>query len=129
MIDVLKVIYSLLMASTPVTDLVGDDIYPVIVPNKDDTGENIDYPLIVMRRTLTPEPVKSCGNCDIATVEVMCFSTRYYESIDLAQAVRDTLDKFRGNVDGIIISDIRLDSVTEDFSENAYYQQLSFEVK
>ena len=129
MIDILKVIYSILINDPNITQYVGNKIFPVVVPDKDNSGENIDYPLLVMiRSSIEPEYSKGCVS-NISTVSIYCFSTQYYESVDMAIAVRDALEFYKGTVDGITISQCRLISASEDFTENAYSQLLTFEIR
>jgi len=128
MIELLKGIYSILISSVDITDLVGDRIFPNIVPDKNDDGETVSYPLIVMNRVVVPEYSKSCVK-DNATLIIRCYSFSYFEAIDIATAVRAALENFSGNADGILISDIKVDSVEEDFLETVYFQQLNFTVR
>ena len=128
MIKILKAIYSILSNDNNVISVVSDKIFPDIVPDKDTTNENIDYPLIIMTRATVDPTNSKCknSNSDKATIEIICYSNSYNDAVDLAQYVRTALDFYKGTVESIRIDNIRLISMNEDYLENVYYQQLIF---
>jgi len=129
MIKILKAVYSILYNDTDVSNIVGNKIFPNVVPDKDSTAENIDYPLIVTRRTeLLTEYSKDCHS-DSASVEIICYSVSYTDSVELAEKVRNALEYFTGTVEGILISRARLSGISEDYTDGIYYQQLLFDIK
>ena len=131
MIKILKAIYSILYTDTEIQSIVGNRIFPNVVPDKDSNNENIDYPLIVMRRTeLSPEYTK-CTDCkdDETVVELTIYANSYFQAVDLAEDVRSALEFYKGVVEDINISMIRLAGATEDYVESVYYQQLIFTIR
>ena len=131
MIKILKAVFNLLSNDTEIELLVDDKIFPDIVPDKDSTDVNIEYPLIVMRRSNISTEYTKCPDCkeDTATVEILCYSTQYFEAVDIAEEVRSTLEFYKGTVEGIDITKTRLVGVTEDYTDGAYYQLLTFTIK
>ena len=130
MIKVLKYVYAILESSTGITSIVGDKIFPDIVPDVDIDENQIDYPLIVTKRSaINPDNTKCVINNDTATVEIICYSISYLNVVDLAQEVRDKLDFYKGTVDGKKITHVRMNGITEGFTEGVYYQLLTFSIK
>ena len=66
---------------------------------------------------------------DSTTVDIICVSDDYGQTIDIAEAVRDLLEEKAYKDDDIYISQIRLVGSTEDQIENVFVQRLSFDVK
>ena len=130
MIKILSAVYSLLQNNPEIQAILGDKIFPNIIPDKDDDDETISYPVIVLTRTsLKPTTTKGDCSMDTATVEVLCYGESYFETLDLAQLVRETLDFFKGIVEDIDISNSRFNDIDEGFSTNVYYQRLIFTFK
>lgn len=131
MIRILKSIYSILTGDATIQGLVGDKIFPDVVSDKDNANGNIDYPLIVMRRREINTEYTKCKDCktDEAVVEITCYSNSYFQAVDIADAVRNALEYFKGTVDNIKLSSAKLSGITEDFVENVYYQLLVFNIK
>lgn len=129
MIRILNYVYGQLTANSDVTDYVGEDIFPIIVPDKGGNGEQIRFPHIVMNRlSVSPIYTKGCVQ-DNAEVEVVCWHTSYIEIVDLAEKVRETLEFIKGTIDGVTVDTCRLQSIDEGFSEVAYFQRLVFTFK
>ena len=58
--------------------------------------------------------------------EIICVSNDYSQSIDIAQEVRNTLDAKRFRDEEVLIDNIEIESITEEWAENAYLQRLVF---
>jgi len=132
MLKILKAVFSVLYSDPVILSIVGNKIFPDVVPDKDSSGKNIDYPLIVMHRSsLEPLETKGCNNCkqDIVSIELTCYATQYFQAVDLAQAVRDALICITGEVESINISKVMLVGADEGYTESVYYQQLMFNIK
>jgi hypothetical protein len=128
MLKILKAVNSILLNDTDIHNIVGDKIFPDVVPDKDASGVNIDYPLIIMRRVnIDIEYSKGCST-DAADVMVICYANSYFDAVDLADYVRTALDSYKGVVEGINIGDVRLVEAEEDYVD-VYYQQLLFEIR
>ena len=129
MIKILKAIHSILSNDAGVTAIVDTKIFPNIVPDKDSSGNTIEDPVLVMRRSeVSAEYSKDCKTDD-ATVTVTCFAASYFQAVDLADAINTALEFYKGTVEGISISAIRLVSGTEDYVESSYFQQLVYSIR
>lgn len=130
MIKILSYIYGTLINDENITNSVGEDIFPIIVPDSD--GEkNVKFPHIVMNRiSLAPNYTKGveCSQ-DIAEVEVVCWDISYFDVIELVENVRKSLEFKEGTVNDVKVNKCRVVSVDEGFSEVAYYQRIIFNFK
>lgn len=96
-------------------------IFPLIA------NANTNFPYIVMQRTGIRANYSKAGLIDDnVTIEIICVSNDYSQSIDIAQEVRNTLDAKRFRDDDILIDNIEIESITEEWAENAYLQRLVF---
>lgn len=96
-------------------------IFPIVA------NTNSKFPYIVMQRTgVRPSYSKGGIIEDSVTMEVIAVSNDYSNSIDIAQEIRKTLDGKRYRGDDILIDDIEIDGITEEFIDNAYLQRISF---
>jgi len=127
-----KYIYKALGNSTELTSLVDkDNIFPLLakvrVNPKTGKEEDIKFPFIVYSRTsLTPIYTKDILTDNEITIQIVCVSDDYTNSLDVANAVRHALEGKNAKVDGITISRIKLISVLESTYEDAYIQTLTF---
>lgn len=98
-------------------------VFPVV----EDTAE---LPYIVYRRTqLEQEPVKGRRGADTVGIEILCYAKGYTEGVELAEAVRDALDGKQGEADGLAMRSCYLTDSEEAWQDDAYVQQLMFNVK
>lgn len=99
-------------------------IFPIVAQ------ANTKYPYIVMQRTGIRASYSKAGITeDNVTLEIIAISNDYSQSIDIAQLIRETIDGKRYRGDEIEIDDIEVESITEEFAENAYLQRLIFSMK
>lgn len=99
-------------------------IFPIVAQ------ANTKYPYIVMQRTGIRASYSKAGITeDNVTLEIIAISNDYSQSIDIAQLIRETIDGKRYRSDEIEIDDIEVESITEEFAENAYLQRLVFSMK
>lgn len=116
-ISILKEMFKLLFKNDRLTDLVGNKIYPVIA------NEDTTFPFITFNRdSVYTEYCKDGRVLDNVTISFNIASTSYEESVEIAEEVRNAIECKR--IDNINM--IRLTSVSEDFVENTYIQQLQF---
>jgi len=119
-----KAIYSLLTSSaSTVSTYVNRKVYPLVIP------ENTALPVIVYERNSDIEYTRDGAGISSSAVDVTVLSEDYKESVDIAQAVHNTLDMYSGSVSGNNIINIRLVTVNETYAENAYIQKLTYEIK
>lgn len=96
-------------------------IFPLIA------NANTNFPYIVMQRTGIRANYSKAGLIDDnVTIEIICVSNDYSQSIDIAQEVRNTLDAKRFRDEEVLINNIEIESITEEWAENAYLQRLVF---
>ncbi len=111
------------LAEDPEVSLRATDIYPVV-------EDRADLPYIVYRRVaLDHNPVKSGPGSDTVTIEILCFTQGYTEGVELAEAVRDALDGVQAEHRGMVIRSCTLADSAEDWEDDAYIQQLTFNCK
>ena len=120
-----KAIYNILSNDAKIIDSVEHKIYPLIA----DTGTT--FPFIVYRRTgIEPSDSKDRFIYSENTyVEVVIASDKYNESIEIADLVKDALQGKKGNYSGINIYDIRMTNADEDYIEDTFIQNLTFNIK
>lgn len=101
--------------------ITADKIFPLIA-NADTT-----YPFIVYsRNNLMPEYTKDFLTDNKVSFTVIVVSDEYIQSLEIANAVRHSLETYRHKDETITINPIRLDSVTEETYEDAYIQRMVF---
>lgn len=99
-------------------------IFPVVT-------SKAELPYILYRRAaLQHNPTKARQpGADIVTMEVFCYTANYADGVELAEAVRKALDYAQGEKDGLIMRSCTLVDSEEDFTDDAFVQCLSFNVK
>ena len=119
-----KTVYKLLSENQDIKNKVGNKIFPLIA-NLETT-----FPFIVYsRNSVVPEYTKGGIVEDIINLEIICVSTSYIESIEIANLVRRTLEMVRYKDDDMIINQCRLLDVAENYQDDAYTQTLIFEIR
>ena len=66
---------------------------------------------------------------EVTSVDVIIASDRYDESIEVAELVKDALIGKNGIYSGIKITDIDMISADEDYIEDTFIQNLTFNIK
>lgn len=99
-------------------------IFPVV-------SDCAELPYILYRRiSLSPNPQKSRSpGADEIQVEVNCFTERYGEGVELAEAVRAALDQVDAEHDGLRMRSCYLFDSEEDQQDDAFIQRLVFSAK
>lgn len=99
-------------------------IFPVVT-------SKAELPYILYRRAaLQHNPTKARQpGADTVTMEVFCYTASYADGVELAEAVRKALDYAQGEKDGLIMRSCTLVDSEEDFTDDAFVQCLSFNVK
>jgi hypothetical protein len=110
-----KAVYSLLKDIAPVFPLVAD--------------EGTKYPFIVYKRTSTNTlNSKDVYNFqELAMIELNIAAEDYEGSVSLAEKVKEKLEHYRGQVEGITIRGISMTDSSEDWMNDCYAQRLMFE--
>lgn len=98
-------------------------VFPVV-------EDSAELPYIVYRRTqLEQEPAKGRRGADTVGIEILCYTQHYTEGVELAEAVRDALDGAQDEKDGLVMRSCYLADSEEAWQDDAYVQQLVFNVK
>lgn len=98
-------------------------VFPVV-------EDKADLPYIVYRRTqLEQDPTKAGRGADTVGIEILCYTAGYTEGVELAEAVRSALDNRQGEIDGLVMRSCYLTDSEEAWQDDAYVQQLVFNVK
>ena len=111
--------------------LVGDETLSQYLQSGQITAlvanENTTFPFIVFSRTgLTPSYTKDGLLESNITFEIVCVSTDYVESLEIANIVRNLLECKCYTDEEIYIKQIILSAVNEDYMYDAYVQRLTF---
>lgn len=93
--------------------------------------DSAELPYILYRRTALSANPQKCGQpgADEIQVEVICFTERYSEGVELAEAVRSALDQVTAEHDGLRMRSCYLVDSEEAYQDDAFVQQLVFSVK
>lgn len=88
-------------------------------------------PYILYRRaSMEQTPSKAGGpGADTVTIEIVCYTEKYAEGVELAEAVRAALDGKQGEKDGLVMRSCILTDSEEGYDSDAYAQQLVFNIK
>lgn len=98
-------------------------VFPVV-------EDSAELPYIVYRRTqLEQDPTKGRRGADTVGIEILCYTKDYTEGVELAEAVRGVLDGAQGESDGLVMRSCYLADSEEAWQDDAYVQQLVFNVK
>jgi len=116
-----KAINYLLSNKPAVTALVNNRIYPIAAP--DDTEVSF---IVYKRLNINAKYTKDGCFENECSVKISVISKDYAESVDIIQAVRDTLELFKGEAGGITIRTSRVESASEDYGQDGYIQEVNF---
>lgn len=98
-------------------------VFPVV-------EDSAELPYIVYRRVqLEQDPTKRGRGADTVGIEILCYTKGYTEGVELAEAVRGVLDGAQGESDGLVMRGCYLEDSEETWQDDAYVQQLVFNVK
>ena len=118
-IEIGKHIVSILQDNQELTQMVQNKIFPLIAENE------TTFPFIIYKRSnIQPNYTKDLHSGDTVMVDITCFAIDYFQSLKIAQKVRDSFELQHKKIEGV--RTIHLLSASEDYAENAYSQNLSF---
>ena len=116
-----KTIYNLLNNSEELKQYVGNKIYPLVADN------DVSYPFIVYSRTGVTNTICKDGYYeDDVNFSIIVVSNKYIDSLDIANIVRGIFNKQKLDKN---IYNVSLDDIDENFTNDAYIQQLYFSCK
>lgn len=115
-------IYKHLNEDDEIIKKIDGRIFPITVTNPD-----TPMPFVVYSRTsIVPEYAKDDLVSEVVNMDFIVVSRDYTESVEVAAALRNSLELKSGMVDDIIIRRIELDTVEENWYANTYWQILKF---
>jgi hypothetical protein len=123
-----KLIYSRLSTDGEILAYVGSKIYPDIVP------QNVQYPFVVYTITnSTPVDYKD-GQSNLEEIEIQIdvYTQNYDDTQDLANLIRNRLDRFVGTVEGVEVQSIKYtasDSQVYNAELSVYWMSVDFLAK
>lgn len=99
-------------------------VFPIVI-------DNAQLPYILYRRAaLAHNPTKQgMPGADTVTMEVVCYTAKYAEGVELAEAVRQALDYASGEHDGAKMRSCTLADSEEGYEDDAFVQQLVYQVR
>lgn len=119
-ISSLKHVYQLLINDTILNKLVEKKIYPLIAE------ESVTYPFIIFtKESISGNYTKDLLVNDSVTISIAVAAANYFQTVEIAERVRQILENHRDEY----FYNILLESVTEDFVEDTFLQQLQFSAK
>lgn len=121
-ISISKHVFAKLSDSEALKPLVGDKIFPL------STKEATTFPFIIYKRdSLTPAYTKDRYDTgDNTVIEVVVASDSYFNSVEIAEAVRLSLENKRGKYEAFSVIDAKMLSADEDFIDDTFIQRLTF---
>lgn len=129
--NVLGVVYKRLTDTPAVAALVGTRIYPSTVPQQ-------ASPPFIRTGLITTSPIDTKnGPADVDShrIQIDCVATTYTQALNIAQAVRTSLDRFRGSITlqsgAVFVDGIRyLDETGEmEFEKDLHAHILDFQIR
>ena len=119
-----KVVKHLLSENATVVELIGKNIYPIVVPVQIN-GSLLAY----ARASIVGNETKDGLYEEVANVEVTCACESYESAIELAEAARLAIENKTGLIKGLDIDSSKMIDADEDFQDGIYTQSLLFEFK
>ena len=117
-----KYIRQIMIENQELMELISaNKIFPLLA------NPDTSFPFIVYSRTnLIPTYTKDLLTDNYVSFVVVVVSDNYVQSLNIANAVRHSLEGYRYQDNDIKIYPIKFDSITEETMEDAYIQRLSF---
>ena len=123
-----KLIYSRLSTDGSITAYIGTKIYPDITP------QNVQYPFVVYTivNSLPVDFKDGQSNLEEITLQIDVYTQSYDDTQELANLIRNRLDRFTGTVEGIDVQTIKYmssDSQVFNAELSVYWMSIDFMAK
>lgn len=118
-----KLINSILRSSAELTSMTGENkVFPIVAPNE------TEFPFVVYQRTnVTGNRLTKDGiGEDNVMFTIYVLSNSYFESVDIADEVRNTIEKRYMANDEIYMAETYMTGTTESYESATYIQQMQF---
>ena len=118
------IIASILSSDETLLGLGITDVFPTVLEKE------AVLPYISYQRTgMSQQTVKTGMGADTAQITISCFAAEYEDSLEIAEAVRAALDGKQATYEDMRMRSCFLDGGSEDWADDAYIQELVFNVK
>jgi hypothetical protein len=123
-----KLIYSRLSTDGAILAYVGSKIYPDIVP------QNVQYPFVVytITNSIPVDYKDGQSNLEEISLQIDVYTQNYDDTQDLANLIRNRLDRFVGTVEGVEVQSIKYtasDSQVYNAELSVYWMSVDFLAK
>ena len=123
-----KLIYNRLATEGSITAYIGTKIYPDITP------QNVQYPFVVytITNSLPVDYKDGQSNLEEITLQIDVYTQSYDDTQDLANLIRNRLDRFTGIVEGVEVQTIKYmssDSQVFNAELSVYWMSIDFMAK
>jgi hypothetical protein len=123
-----KLIYSRLSTDGAILAYVGSKIYPDIVP------QNVQYPFVVytITNSIPVDYKDGQSNLEEISLQIDVYTQNYDDTQDLANLIRNRLDRFVGIVEGVEVQSIKYtasDSQVYNAELSVYWMSVDFLAK
>lgn len=123
-----KLIYGRLSTDSNITSIVGTNIYPDITP------QNVDYPFVVYTiiNSLPVDYKDGQSNLEEINLQIDVYTQKYDDTQNLANLIRNRLDRFVGTVEGVTVQTIKYvssNSQVYNAELNVYWMSIDFMAK
>lgn len=119
-ISVNKHIYQLLTSDRELMRLTKKNVFPLVAE------ESVTYPFVIFTKEQAQGNYTKDLLCyDSATISVAVVASNYFETVLIAERVRTILENRRD----AYFMNITFDSISEDFIEDAFVQELTINAK
>ena len=120
-----KLIYNRLSTDGSITAYIGTKIYPDITP------QNVQYPFAVytITNSLPVDYKDGQSNLEEITLQIDVYTQSYDDTQDLANLIRNRLDRFTGTVEGVEVQTIKYvssDSQIFNAELSVYWMSIDF---
>lgn len=110
-ISIGKYIQQVLRGDSALTSIVGERIYPLVVPDGVD-----ELPVVIYRReSIDNEPNKDGYGTERVTVTLTAIGNSYEDSVLAAEAISDALNNRSGMIDDLEIMDCKMEGANEEY--------------
>ena len=117
-ISISKEIYNLHINDDILKGLVADKIYPLIAE------EETTFPFIIFKKnSIQTEYTKDGRVFDEVNISITSIATDYFTTVNIIERVREIFENCR------LFAMCRLSGVTEDYIDNAFIMEISFNIK
>jgi len=97
---------------------VGNKVFPLIA------NVNTTFPFIVYKRYNYRPTANKDLDSEVVSMEIVAAATKYDDSVAIANSVADALNSKETQ----LIDDIQMTNVSEDFIDDAFVQQMTFDI-